>query len=190
MGRLELTFKHEGQFNFEPVRTSDLPNLWNDTDLARCPFMPNTHAAGFVIRAHKDFEITVDQYGNASDGEENLIENIGTRTFAWGDYSAVMYQSPWVIESPTWVRYSLVSPWTCSRQVHKDFEPCTGVVKFRAKEPANAVFLLPAKGEEYSVKINAGEPLVQMVPLQYSEVDLQFVEIEGITEYRTKNDVT
>ena len=80
--------------------------------------------------------------------------------------------SPWGIKTKSNINFAFIDPlW--NRSNISDYTVLTGVLDFKYQNESNVNIIVPVRSEYKEFKIMAGDPVVQVLPLTESKIDIR-----------------
>lgn len=167
-----------------PSWFKDLPATTNYQGVDRgtmkmCPGVTEYFKSGFILPAWRDFKIEVNSgIPNVYPGEEVDLHN----PVQWGKglegYAHVKLVSPWRIKEKTGAKFLFTNVfWHKNR--HQFFVP-NGIVEYKYQCTTNVNMVVSKNIYPNEFIINAGDPLVQCIPISDKQIKIKMQVVDPI----------
>ena len=107
---------------------------------------------------------------------DDLVSTHGFKQFdGWvdeGNYRHIKLKSPWGFSTKSNINFAFVDP-VWNRPNISDYTVLTGAMDFKYQNATNVNILVPVESEYKEFKIMAGDPIVQVLPLTESRIDIR-----------------
>ena len=171
-------------YRFAPIVKSvkTVPSWWKDlpnpgfgnariypksnNNMRRCYGFIELFRRGFTIEHWCDMHIEVNQHqwqagSSDTDGPVNHPSDLYKGAFE--NFHHMKLESPWAIRENTGQHFAwLGAEWLLDKH---QFRVLPGVLEFNINRSANVNLMLPKPRDPYSIYIELGQPLVQVIPL-------------------------
>lgn len=148
----------------------------------RCVGMVNLFTTGFILPSWTDFKIEMTREGlfYKHDPMNSLDANPHPPFMYWEElykgYQHVKISSPWLVKEKTGVHFTWNQCTYHNTERHANFHALSAVIDFKAQYNTHVnVFI--KKGTTLTVE--AGDPLIQMIPLSEHDVEIKTHLISG-----------
>ena len=151
----------------------------NRGSMKMCPGVTDYYKAGFILPAWRDFQISVNSgIPNLHPAESGDIHN----PIQWGKgldgYGHIKLVSPWRIKEKTGVKFLFTNSFW-QKQKHHYFVP-NGIVEYKYQVTTNVNLVVSKNAFPNEFVINAGDPLVQCIPLSEQKIKIKTHVIDPI----------
>jgi len=174
-----------------------IPNWWKKLDttvefqgvnrgtMKTCPGVVDYFKSGFVLQAWRDFQIQINSgipstYPDDAADQHNPIQ--------WGTgldgYAHIKLVSPWRIKEKTGVKFLFTNSFWNHHQSNY-FVP-NGIVEYKHQSTTNVNMVVSKKIYPNSFTINAGDPLVQCIPLSDKNIKIK-MHVVSAEEFVSKD---
>jgi hypothetical protein len=142
----------------------------------RCVGIVNLFTTGFILPSWTDFKIEMMKDGlfYKHDPMNSLDANPHPEFMYWENlykgFQHVKISSPWLIREKSGVKFHWASPVYHNTEQHANFQTLSAIVDFKAQCNTH-VNMFIKKGS--TLTVNAGDPLVHIVPLSENDVELR-----------------
>lgn len=195
---LNLTFPINTAINFIPEWCKNLPSTINYTDttanivypcgtLKRCYGFNELFKQGFMIPMWSDCILKIDAINNQnfaykfSDGASKISyhpKELFLNVFDQNKYQHLKFVSPWLFVCDEEINFMYTQP-TWNQATEEQITVLPGVVEYKYQHCTDINVMIERTQEERQVLINAGTPMVHIVPITERKVIL---ETKYITE--------
>ena len=153
-----------------PVIETQLPSM------KYCSGFKDLYARSWVLPSWSDYEFFVDEEGRiTSSNVQNMGDYVSHNTLQWGrgfmGMVSVKLNSPWRMRGPRGLYWT----WMAA-QHHRpfDIQVLSGMIEWRYQHESNVNILLPKAEKDQAVyDIQAGEPLVHLIPQTEHQVEVR-----------------
>jgi len=150
----------------------------NRSTIKQCDGIRQFYNHGFIIPAWIDMIIKTDKDGNwgcklASNDTDTRIDSHNRLEFGteFNDFIHVKIQSPWLLKEKTGCKFYYTSPfWNQITHLGNFYTP-PGIVNYKDQSSTQLNLFFPVK--DNAVTVNAGMPLVHLIPLTEYDVEIR-----------------
>jgi len=141
-----------------------------------CPGIRHTLTNGIILPAWTDLSININPDGSwayfSADSSIRLTDHLQTQFFGFKEkFAHIKIENPWRIKTKKIKYFYMTSPFY---QNETDYEILPGIIEFYYQHVAHINLFFPKKNETYNVRINAGDPLVQLIDTSNDKLPLRY----------------
>jgi hypothetical protein len=176
---------HLNAYTFAPIvkTTKTMPNWFkklpnpgfgnptiypkSNNNMRRCYGFVELYKRGFVIEHWSDLHVEVNRHGtqvSGSDIKDPISHPKILYAGAFDNWHHMKLDSPWAIREKSGIHFAWIgADWALD---HYQLKVLPGVLEFKINHSANINMMLPIKEDPYSLYIEVGQPLVQVIPMR------------------------
>lgn len=193
-GYVHDLFKIDHARKFKPTWWKDLPNVVPSDDsftfhptMKSCTGFNKLYQHGLIIPLWCDLSIEVESVDvgtyrwQFSDRITDISQHPSSQRGAYLNHKEFIHMkiaSPWIIECNEDVDWVFQNPVWNHHNPHDVIMP-PAVVDFKHQNETNINFFVKAREERYIVDIEAGTPMVHLIPLSERNVKLHLHHVSG-----------
>jgi len=168
--------------NHNPISElmQDMPTI------RRCVGVKDLFSHGYILPAWSDIKIEVTEQGNLfyTDSVSGVSGNLTLQQHDRIQYGSGIYKDrvhikllcPWYLTEKTGVKFTWNQCTYHNTERHANYHALSGILDFKAQHNTH-VNIFVKKGT--TLTVNAGDPLIQLIPLTDRDVELRHHEIDA-----------
>jgi hypothetical protein len=156
--------------------------LYDGSTIRKCPALNEYFSSGITFPLWTDLEVFVDskkrmlewRYSNVYDGMSVVTSHPnGQFPQLANKYLHSKIHSPWIAQCDTGIHWLMTKPaYSTSVFDEQDVILCDGMVQFKANFNMHINMFFPIRDSSYTIKFNAGEPILKLIPLSENRVNM------------------